>query len=145
MILRRLSAALTIGLLIFLTYGSLGCRTAPMTNTVVTHADNPNGRSSAVLVERYYHAALSSNQFYLLLLPKEQNIDKAAGVKNLAESSVFVGTLASKVQLRWESRDTLLVICDSCGLEAIDISKKLDHLGSTKIVYQGFPKHTAYS
>lgn len=115
-----------------------------MTNTVVCRADSPHGGSSALLIERYYRAALSSNQFYLLVLPKGQDADKAINDKDIADSSALVATLAGKVQLRWQNDDTLLAICDSCGLEAIDISKKLDHIGSVKIVYQGFPEHTAY-
>jgi hypothetical protein len=130
---------------LILTLAPLGCKAASMTNTVVSRADNPNGRSSALLVERYRHAALSSNQFYLLVLPKEQNIDKAVNREDIEDSSALVATLAGKVQLRWQGNDTLLVVCDSCGLEAIDISKKLDHIGTTKIVYHGFPEHTAYS
>jgi hypothetical protein len=113
-----------------------------MTNTIVKRAD---GQSSALLVERYYRAALSNDQFYLLILKKGQDAGQAINSENIADSSVLVATSAQKVQLRWQDKDTLLVICDGCGLEAIDISKKLDSMRSTKIVYQGFPKHTAYS
>jgi hypothetical protein len=123
----------------------MGCKTAPMTNTIVCRADNPNGKSSALLVERYYHAALNANQFYLLVVPKEQDLTKALNDNDIGDSSALVATKASRVVLRWEENGTLLVICDSCGIEAIDVSKKLDHLASTKIVYQGFPQHTAYS
>lgn len=123
----------------------VGCKTAPMTNTIVKQADNPNGQICALLVERYYHAALSSNQFFLLVIPKEKDTAKAINDRNISDSSALVATLAGKVQLRWQNSDTLLVICDSCGLEAIDISKKLDRIGSIRIIYQGFPEHTAYS
>ena len=123
----------------------LGCKTAPMTNTVVSRADNPNGQSSALLVERYYHAALNANQFYLLIVPKDHDLTKALNDTDIADSSALVATKARRVALRWDNNGTLFVICNSCGIEAIDVSKKLDHLGSTKIVYQGFPEHTAYS
>jgi hypothetical protein len=123
----------------------LGCETAPMTNTVISRADNPNGQSSALLVERYYHAALSADQIYLFLLPKDHELTKALNDKDIGDSSALVATGAQRVVLKWENSGTLLVICDACGIEAIDISKKLDHIGSTKIVYQGFPEHTAYS
>jgi hypothetical protein len=116
-----------------------------MTNTIVNRADSPNGQSSALLIERYYHAALNANQFYLLVLPKEQDPNRAINDKDIGDSAALVATKASRVVLRWNDSETLLVICDSCGIEAIDVSKKLDHLGTTKIVYQGFPEHTAYS
>jgi hypothetical protein len=130
---------------LILTIVLLGCKTAPMTNTVVCQADNPSGQLSAILVERYYHAALNANQFYLLVIPKEQDPTKALNDKDIADSSALVATKARRVVLKWQGSGTLLVICDSCGIEAIDVSKKLDHLGPTKIIYQGFPEHTAYS
>lgn len=123
----------------------LGCKTAPMTNTIVNRAASPNGKSSALLIERYYHAALNANQFYLLVLPKEQDPNEAINDKDIGDSAALVATKASRVVLKWDSNETLLVICDSCGIQAIDVSKKLDHLGLTNIIYQGFPEHTAYS
>ena len=137
--------ALIVGL--FVTAICPSCKTAhaPMTNTVIRRADNPYRKASALLVERYYKAALGNDQFYLLVVADGQDANKAINDDSIAESSALVATLAGKVQLRWQDRDTLLVICDRCGLEAVDISKKLDNLGSTKIVYHGFPAHTAYS
>jgi hypothetical protein len=131
-----------LGLLVAVTFTSCKKHHAPMTNTIVKRAD---GQSSALLVERYYRAALSNDQFYLLILKKGRDAGQAINSENIADSSVLVATSAQKVQLRWQDKDTRLVICDGCGLEAIDISKKLDSMRSTKIVYQGFPKHTAYS
>jgi hypothetical protein len=124
-----------------------GCKAthALMTNTIVRQVANPYRKTSAVLVERYYKAALSNDQFYLLLLSDQQNANRTINDEDIADSSALVATLAGKVQLRWQDKDRLMVICDSCGLEAVDISKKLDHIGSTKIVYQGIPEHTAYS
>jgi hypothetical protein len=123
----------------------LGCKTAPMTNTIIVQAHSPDGQASALLVERYYHAALGSNGFYLLVLSEGQDARKVINDEDIRDSSALVATAAGKVQLRWQDKDTLLVVCDSCGLEAIDISKKLDHVGSIRIIYQGFPEHTAYS
>jgi hypothetical protein len=116
-----------------------------MTNTIVSQADNPNGQSSAVLVERYYHAALNANQFYLLIIAKGQDPSKALNDKDIGDSSALIATKARGVALKWQDSGTLLVICASCGIKAIDVSKKLDHLGSARIIYQGFPEHTAYS
>jgi hypothetical protein len=140
---RKFLGFLAIAVLFFMAT-VIGCKTAPMTNTVVCRADSPSGGSSALLVERYVHAALSSNQFYLLVLSKNQDKDKAVNDRDIGDSSPLVATLAGKVKLRWQSDNTLLVICDSCGLEAVDISKKLDQIGSVNINYQGFPEHTAY-
>jgi hypothetical protein len=123
----------------------LGCKTAPMTNTIVSQAEIPNGQSSALIVERYYQAALNANQFYLLVLSKEQDPKKAIEDKSIGDLSALIATKASRIVLRWDGSETLLVICNSCGIQAIDVNKKLDHIGSTKIVYQGFPEHTAYS
>jgi hypothetical protein len=123
----------------------VGCKPAPMTNTVIAEARSPDGTVDAVLVERYVHAALSSNGFFVMMIPGGQSPTGAINARNIGDSSALVATRADKVQLRWQDNSTLLVICDSCGLQAIDISKKLDHIGNTKIVYQGFPEHTADS
>ena len=122
-----------------------GCKPAPMTNTLVDRAQSPDGKSSAILVDRYYHAARVSDGFFLIVIPSSQNVDEAVNAPDIGDSSALVATWASKVRLRWQSNDTLLVICDSCGLKPIDVSKKLDHIGTTKIVFVGFPEHTAYS
>lgn len=127
-----------------LTASILGCGTAAMTNTVVGHADNPDGQFSALLVERYYRSALNADEFFLVLVRKGQNPNEAINNKDIGNSSALVATNARQVMLKWEDSGTLLVICDSCGIKAIDVSKELDHYGAIKIVYQGFPAHTAY-
>jgi hypothetical protein len=128
-------------LLVFL----VGCKPAPMTNTVIVKVQSPDGKSSAILVDRRYQTARMSDEFFLIVIPSSQDANEAVSARHIGDSSALVATWANKVELRWQSTDTLLVICDSCGLKPIDVSKKLDHLGSTKIVYQGFPEHTAYS
>jgi hypothetical protein len=122
----------------------IGCKPSPMTNTVVDQEKNPNGRSSAILVERYRHAALNANIFYVLVLSNNEDRGKATNDEEIEKRSALVATKASKVKLHYENPSTLLVICDACGLEAIDIMRKRDHIGDTTIVYQGFPQHTAY-
>jgi hypothetical protein len=121
----------------------LGCKPAPMKNTVVVKAESPDRKSSAVLVDRYYQAARVPDEFFLIVIPSGQDANEAINTRHIGDSSALVAIWASKVQLRWQSADTLLVVCDSCGLKPIDISKKLDHVGSIKIVYQGFPAGTA--
>ena len=121
------------------------CKYAPTTNTVVSKALSPDGRVLALLVDRYYHAARISDGFFLVVIPTAQDINDVINARHIEDSSVLVATWASNVQLHWQSNDTLVVVCASCGIKAIDISKKLDHIGTTRIVYQGFPEHTAYS
>jgi hypothetical protein len=84
------------------------------------------------------------SEFFLIVIPSSQNPEEAINARHLGDSSALVATRSDKVRLRWQSNDALLVICDSCGLEPIDIEKKLDHVGSIKIIYQGFPEHTAF-
>jgi hypothetical protein len=130
---------------LFLASALVSCKPAPMTNTVVAEATSPDGKSSALLVDRYYQAALAADEFFLIVIPRSQRTDQAINARHIGDRAALVATWASKVRLRWGSNDTLLVSCDSCGLKPIDISKRLDHIGSVKIVYQGFPEHTAYS
>jgi hypothetical protein len=129
-----------LGICILFALGNLvGCKPAPTTNTVVAQAQSPNGKWTAVLVDRFYKAALISDEFFLIVIPESQNPTEAMNARRIGNSSPFVATSANKVQLRWQDDATLLVICDSCGLEAIDIEKRLNNVGSIKIIYQGVP------
>jgi hypothetical protein len=116
-----------------------------MKNTVVMKTDSPDGKSSALLVDRSYQAARVPDEFFLIVIPSGQDANEAVNARHIGDSSALVAIWAGKVQLRWLSGDALLVVCDSCGLKPIDISKKLDHIGTIKIVYQGFPVGTANS
>ncbi len=136
---------LSIGgtLLVFATLA--GCRQPPMTNTVVSQAQSPDGRSTALLVDRYLQAARVADGFFLIVIPAGQDAKEAVNARNIGDTAVLVATSAEKVHLRWRDANTLLVICDSCGLNPINIAKKLGQAGATRIIYQGFPEHTAYS
>jgi hypothetical protein len=123
----------------------ISCKRAEMANIVIARATSPDEKWSALLIDRYYHAALISDGFFLIVIRRGDNADAAVNARHIDDSSLLIATRASKVQLRWQGNDALLVICDSCGLEAIDIVKKLDHFGSIKIIYQGFPQHAADS
>jgi hypothetical protein len=128
---------------LFLLMALVGCKTAPMTNTVVAQVQSPDGKSSALLADRRYDAARVPDEFFLIVIPESQSAERAVAAKHIGDSAALVATWASKVQLRWQSNDALLANCDACGLEAINIAKKLDHVGPTKITYQGFPAHIA--
>jgi hypothetical protein len=131
-------------------YGSLllltafiGCEAAPMTNTVVAQAQSPDGQSSALLVDRHYEAARLPDEFFLIVIPVSRSADAAIGAKDIGDSAALVATWASKVQVSWQRNDVLFVTCEACGLEAINIAKKLYNVGWTKIIYQGFPTRIA--
>jgi hypothetical protein len=123
--------------------GLAGCR-APQTNTVVAKAESPDGKHLALLVDRYFHAARISDEFFLIVVPTSQDVDQAINSGDIDVRSVLMATYASRVRVRWQDNDTLVATCDSCGLRAIDVIRKRDHLGSLKVIYQGFPEHTAY-
>ncbi len=123
----------------------VGCvRPAPMTNTVLEQATAPDGRSSAVLVRRFRPVALSHDAFYVVLIPSGKDPQEVINHEDLGDSAVLVATLASRVKLSWQQNSTLRVICDACGLEAIDIMTKRQSSGQTRVVFDGFPPHTAY-
>lgn len=123
----------------------VSCKAAPTTTTIVAKAQSPDGKTSALLVDRYYYTARVSDGFFLILVPSSQSASEAINARNIGNSAVLIATWASKVQLEWKDNNTLIVLCNSCGLKAIDISRKLDHRGNIKVVYEGFPEHTAYS
>jgi hypothetical protein len=122
-----------------------GCwHPAPMTNTILAKASAPDGSSSAVLIRRYRHTALSNDVFYVVLIPTGADIQKFINEEDIGKSALLVATSASRVKLQWEQDHTLHVICGACGLEAIDIMTKRGQAGQNTVVYDGFPQHTAY-
>ena len=92
----------------------IGCKPAPMTNTVVDQSKNPNGRSSAILVERYRHAALSANVFYVLIVSDNEEVAKVANNEDIEKRSALVATKASTVRLRYDNPST----CSSPAMRA---------------------------
>ena len=121
----------------------MGCKPAQMTNTVVARAQSPDGKSAALLVDRSYKAARVPDEFFLIVIASDEKPEEAIAEKHLGDSAALVATWANKVRLRWQANDVLVAACESCGLEAINISKEEDHVGTTKVLYEGFPTHIA--
>ncbi len=119
-------------------------RPAPMTNTIIDQVRAPDSSSSAVLVRRSRSAALSNDVFYVVVIPTGRNIQHVINEEDIRKSAVLVATLASKVKLSWPEGGPLHVLCNACGLEAIDIMTKQPQAGQHRVVYDGFPQHTAY-
>ena len=115
-----------------------------MTNTIITQAGSSDGSSSAVLIRRYRRAALSNDAYYVVVIPKGKDVQRVINEEAIGKSAVLAATLASQVTLVWQQDGTLHVICKACGLEAIDIMTKRRQAGRNKVVYDGFPQHTAY-
>jgi hypothetical protein len=122
----------------------VGCRPAPQTNTIIDKAESPDGTSLAILVDRSYHMARVSDEYFLIVIPASRDVNEAIRTAHIGDSAALVATWASQLRLRWQSDDVLVVVCKSCGLEAIDVIKKLDHIGSVKVIYEGLPEHTAF-
>ena len=121
----------------------MGCKPAPMTNTIVTQAQSPNGKASALLVDRSYKAARVPDEFFVIVIGSDKKPEEAIAERHLGVSAVLVATWANKVRLRWQTDDVLIAVCESCGLEAINISKKEDHVGTITVLYEGFPARIA--
>jgi hypothetical protein len=130
---------------LFLVLALTGCKPAPMTNTIIDKRLSPDGHSYAILVERYRHAALNANIFYVVVAPRGEDVANIINNENIEASAAIVATKANRLKLSWENQTTVRVQCDACGIEAIDIMKKVDHSGGYKFFYVGLPEHTAYS
>lgn len=120
----------------------LGCFGSTAT-LIVDQVVSPDGSHIAMLVDRYYDATRGSDEFFVIVVAGKEFASRAATMRHIGESAVLVATRAGKVRLRWQSDATLLVKCDACGLEAIDIQKKEDRSGTVSIIYQGFPEDAA--
>jgi hypothetical protein len=117
---------------------SSGCRAAT-TNTVVARAVAPDGRRVAVLLDRYYHLARVSDEFFVIIVPDASGVDAAIKRPHIGDDAAFVATNAGKVRVQWVRRDTLVVTCEACGLQSIDVMKRVDHLGSVTVLHRGVP------
>ncbi len=81
----------------------LGCKPAPTKNTIIAKAESPDGKSSAVLVERYYQAARVSDVFFLVVIPVTHDVNEAKNARHIGDTSALVATRADKVRLRWQN------------------------------------------
>jgi hypothetical protein len=96
-----------------------------------------------MLVDRYYRTALSSDQFFLIVENQQYTIEYSITDPDIGDRAALVATNADKVKLQWQGNNTLVVVCDACGLEQINIEEKLDHIGNTRLIYRGFPSGKA--
>ena len=137
-VLRALArtACLSADIVVLLT----GCFGGKVSSTIVQKAASPDGNSIALFIDRAYHIARASNEFVLIVVPHARDLDEAVADKAIGDSAAFVATYAGGVRLHWQGNDTLVVVCDSCGLRPLDIEKRLDRLGRLQIVYRGVPQ-----
>jgi hypothetical protein len=80
-----------------------------MTNTVVVKAQNPDRKMTALLVHRSVKIALKADEYFLIVIPSNQQVKEAIADRNIDESSAFIAAWADKVQLRWRGNGTLLI------------------------------------
>jgi hypothetical protein len=117
----------------------LGCNHAPPDRTIIAEATSPTGRSTAFLQHLHFDKALTADVYLLTIAVSKDDLERLGTGRALADSSVLVATWADKVRMQWRTDRELIVRCDSCGLEAADITKRVEQSGQTKIVYAGFP------
>ena len=55
----------------------LGCKAPSMKSTVVMKTESPDGKSSALLVDRHYQAARVPDEFFLVVIPSSQEATEA--------------------------------------------------------------------
>jgi len=68
---------------ILLAIALIGCKAEETKNTVVAKAVSPDGITSALLVDRYYHAARISDGFFLILTPSRDNPNEAINAEDI--------------------------------------------------------------
>jgi hypothetical protein len=83
----------------------MSCKPSPMKNSIVARSESPDGKFSAILVDRSYQAALVSDEFFLIVIPSGKNAETAVNVQQIGDSSAVVATRADKVHLRWQDKD----------------------------------------
>ena len=130
----------------FVVVGGAGCSipvdTGP--SVVINAAWSPDSQTAAILMRHIWRAALNNDVYYVILAPGRQPWDVEAMFRSAQDSSVLDATRAESLKFRWQNDRELHVICAQCGLETIDVTRKLDHHGPVRIVYEGFPMGTAY-
>lgn len=123
-------------LLLFCVLALTGCRDGA-DYAVVRTAEPTGGISSALLVRRRAHDALSSDVYYVLIVDKDYRASTLAATVH--SEPVLVATKAQGVLLEWLGPNDLAITCSKCGLNKIDVIERRTNWKSIRITYTGFP------
>lgn len=115
------------------------CKRPDISNSVIASAVSSDSSHTGILVRRAIHAALSSDQYLLVILQRGATVEDALADPDIGDSAIFVGTNAQAVHLQWLDSSTLQVLCDSCGMTSIDVQRRLTSHGEVGVIYSGVP------
>jgi hypothetical protein len=117
---------------------AIGCDSADY--TVIKNVRSPEGRVSALLVQRQGHDSLSSDVYYVILI---DNRDKKPSLaKATHDKPILVATHGWDLGIQWSDPHTLSITCAGCGMRPIDIIEKKAIEDTVNVTYMGFPNGT---
>ena len=96
-----------------------------------------------MLVQRRTHDSLSNDEYYVIV--GEATYTTQSLPEAIRKDSILVVTRGAAITLKWTTPDELVLRCDRCGIEKIDIIDRKYTWNSIHIRYEGFPNGTAYS
>lgn len=133
---RLSSAMIGSALLVASLLGIVSCRDAATYN-VLRQSISPDQAHVALLVERYTKAALSHDEYFVLIRERPYTIGNLRVEAH--REPILVATSASGITFEWATSKHVILHCDACGLEPVDIIDKSSQWHSVQISYEGFP------
>ena len=115
---------------LFVSSAFCGCDTA--TYTELEYTRHPYSG----LVQRRGHEALSSDVYYIVLLPQKHT---TKSVVDAVHKNPFITlTRGQHLNIRWAAPD-LLIVSSKTPIDAIDVIQQSYKVGSVRVEYFGFP------
>jgi hypothetical protein len=114
---------------------AIGCDSADY--TVMKNVNSPEGRVSALLVQRRGHDSLSSDVYYVILI--DSNDKRPNLAKAFHDKPIMVATHGQDLGIQWSGPHTLSITCADCGMRSIDIMEKKAIEDAVNVTYIGFP------
>lgn len=100
---------------------------------------SPDGVIDALVVEQYQNNAIHPYEEFVLVAPSDTDVHKAMKDKNRAKYLVMWVSGPANIAIQWRERETLLVSCKACNLTTRELHMQVYQVGSTNVVYEGFP------
>lgn len=137
----RLVAAVLVGALAL----SAGCGPGvPNDVTLVRQSVNPSGAREAFLIRRHNGSALNNDLYMIQVVPAHGPFASPAMSRMDRDSAALIATRADSLRLKWNSDTELLVVCDRCGMESVDIMQSRASAAGVRIKFLGLPSSDAY-
>lgn len=117
-----------------------GCHKARRIDTITASVLNPAADYRATVLKENYVAALVSDVTIVYITSGPGQYKKAPQEDFPTSLVAVIMAQCGPLKLKWQDNRTLSVVCVHCGRELSDASRRVDAVGSIRVVYEGFTK-----